>query len=438
MRRSRFYFLLIGLFPTIAISQEVLTLEEAIRIGLEKSYSIQIAQNNLEIARNNNTMGNAGYLPSLGWNVNQSNSFQDRYQENSDESSSSVSDYPTYSLSSAVQLNWTLFDGFSMFIQKEKLGLIQEQSELLFLIEVENTIADIVYTYYNIALNENLFRSYSEQLALSRQRRDVAREKSKIGVGYQLQELQAEVDFRADSAQIIRQRNRVINLKADLNRLLIRESDVYFNINMEIPVPKLVSVEEVYDKIINQNEAILNARIAAKISELELSQAKSSKYPNITLLSSYGYSHTGTPEGQVQIYRTLGPTVGIGASISLFNGFNANRRINNAKILAENQRIKQEDLALNLKSAAFKMVNELNQAIDLVCVEEKSVSLALQNTEAAWERYRLGAISDLELRESQNKLLDAQTRLLQAQMNAQAAEIEIRTLTSEMEVFIGK
>jgi len=430
--------LLIGLFPTIAISQEVLTLEEAIRIGLEKSYSIQIAQNNLEIARNNNTMGNAGYLPSLGWNVNQSNSFQDRYQENSDESSSSVSDYPTYSLSSAVQLNWTLFDGFSMFIQKEKLGLIQEQSELLFLIEVENTIADIVYTYYNIALNENLFRSYSEQLALSRQRRDVAREKSKIGVGYQLQELQAEVDFRADSAQIIRQRNRVINLKADLNRLLIRESDVYFNINMEIPVPKLVSVEEVYDKIINQNEAILNARIAAKISELELSQAKSSKYPNITLLSSYGYSHTGTPEGQVQIYRTLGPTVGIGASISLFNGFNANRRINNAKILAENQRIKQEDLALNLKSAAFKMVNELNQAIDLVCVEEKSVSLALQNTEAAWERYRLGAISDLELRESQNKLLDAQTRLLQAQMNAQAAEIEIRTLTSEMEVFIGK
>jgi outer membrane protein TolC len=130
--------------------------------------------------------------------------------------------------------------------------------------------------------------------------------------------------------------------------------------------------------------------------------------------------------------------VGIGASISLFNGFNANRRINNARILAENQRIKQDDLALRLKSAAFKMVNELNQAIDLVCVEEKSVSLALQNTEAAWERYRLGAISDLELRESQNKLLDAQTRLLQAQMNAQAAEIEIKTLTSEMEAFIGR
>jgi outer membrane protein TolC len=422
----------------MAISQEVLTIEEAIRIGLEKSYSIQIAQNNVEIASNNNTLGNAGYLPSLALNVNQSNNFQDRYQENSDETTSSISGYPTYSLSSAVQLNWTLFDGFSMFIQKEKLELFQAQSELLFLIEVENTIADIVYTYYNIALNEKLFRSYNEQLALSRQRLDVAREKSKIGVGYQLQELQAEVDFRADSAQLIRQRNRVVNLKADLNQLLIREADVNFSINMEIPVPKLVSVEEVYEKIINQNEAILNARITAQISELELSEAKSSRYPEINLFSSYNFSHTGTPEGQVQIYRTLGPTVGIGASISLFNGFNANRRINNARILAENQRIKQEDLALRLKSAAFKMVNELNQAIDLVCVEEKSVSLALQNTEAAWERYRLGAISDLELRESQNKLLDAQTRLLQAQMNAQAAEIEIRTLTSEMEAFIGR
>ena len=82
------------------------------------------------------------------------------------------------------------------------------------------------------------------------------------------------------------------------------------------------------------------------------------------------------------------------------------------------------------------MVNELNQAIELVRVEEKSASLALQNTEAAWERYRLGAISDLELRESQIKLLDAQTRLLQAQMNAQAAEIEIRSLTGEMEIYL--
>lgn len=436
MRSRRIIFLLFAFFPSVAGSQEVLSLQDAIRIGLDNSYAIQIARNNVEIATNNNTFGNAGYLPNLGFNLNQSNNFQDRYQENADGTSVSASGFPTYNLASAVQLNWTLFDGFAMFVRKEKLGLLQEQSQQMLRIEVKNTIADIVYTYYSIVLHEKLFRSYNEQLSLSRQRLDVAREKSKIGVGFGLQELQAEVDFRADSAQLVRQRNRVVNLKAELNMLLIRDPDVEFNIDMEIPVPLTVGADEVYEKIVSCNDALANARIMSQIVELELREAKSSRYPDVNLFSSYNFSRTGTPEGQMQLYRTLGPTVGVGVSLSLFNGFNATRRISNARILADNQRINLDNLSLRLKSAAFKMVNELNQAIELVRVEEKSASLALQNTEAAWERYRLGAISDLELRESQIKLLDAQTRLLQAQMNAQAAEIEIRSLTGEMEIYL--
>jgi outer membrane protein TolC len=127
-----------------------------------------------------------------------------------------------------------------------------------------------------------------------------------------------------------------------------------------------------------------------------------------------------------------GPSVGIGASITLFNGYNANRRIKNAAIAAQNVTLSQEELDLNLQSRAFQLVNNLNQAIELILVEEKSVMLAQRNAEAAWEKYQLGAISDIELRESQNKLLDAQTRLISAQMTAQVAAIEIKTLTGNL------
>ena len=43
----------------------ILSLEEAITIGLKNNYSIQIAGNDSKIATNNNTLGNAGFLPSL-------------------------------------------------------------------------------------------------------------------------------------------------------------------------------------------------------------------------------------------------------------------------------------------------------------------------------------------------------------------------------------
>lgn len=436
MRMSRILFFFILFLPFQITGQEQLTLDQAIRIGLESSFSIQIARNNVQIAQNNNTAGNAGILPRLDINANQGSSFQDRYQENSDESTSSVSGYPTHNLSAGAQLSWTLFDGLAMFIRKEKLGIYQQQSELMLRIEVENAVADIAYTYYSIALNEKLYKSYHDQMSLSRQRLTIAREKSRIGVGYELQELQSEVDYRADSARYLQQTSYLVNLKAELNRLLNREPQADFNVIIEIPVPQQGSAAEIIQIVKQSNPYLINAKLQVKVGELELSEAKSARFPSVNLTGSYNFSRTGTPDGQVQLYRTLGPAFGLGASINLFNGFNTTRRIKNASIVAENLKLNEQDLTLQLHSTAFKLVNTLNQAIELVKVEEKSVLLAQRNTEAAWEKYRLGAISDIELRESQNKLLDAQTRLVSAQMNAQAAEINIRLLTGNMGNFM--
>ena len=47
------------------IAQDTLRIEEAVQKGLEKNFAIRIARNNAEIAGNNNTLGNAGFLPVL-------------------------------------------------------------------------------------------------------------------------------------------------------------------------------------------------------------------------------------------------------------------------------------------------------------------------------------------------------------------------------------
>jgi len=197
-------------------------------------------------------------------------------------------------------------------------------------------------------------------------------------------------------------------------------------------VPHTELSTDIYLKIRELNPSLLIARLQAQVAELEVNEAKASRYPTVNLLGAYNFSRVGTPSGQTQMSLIHGPAVGIGASITLFNGYNANRRIKNAAIAAQNVTLSQEELDLNLQSRAFQLVNNLNQAIELILVEEKSVMLAQRNAEAAWEKYQLGAISDIELRESQNKLLDAQTRLISAQMTAQVAAIEIKTLTGNL------
>lgn len=437
MRRNNHILFSVLLFlPFITFSQDILTLDDAIAIGLENSFSIRIARNETQIAQNNNTLGNAGFLPNVGANASHNSSYQNRYRESADGSSASDNAFPTHTLGAGAQLGWTLFDGFAMFIRKEKLETFHELSNLQLRMAVENNIAQIVHTFYSIAYNENLCKSYKDQMDLSRERLIIAQEKSNIGVGYELQELQSEVDFRSDSARFLQQSNHVVNLKAELNRLLARPSDVPFTVNTAIPVPEFELFEDVITKAEEQNVSLLMARLQTRILSLEINEARSSRYPDINFNGAYNYSRTRTPHDNSVINQMHGPSFGVAASITLFNGFNVNRRIKNATIYAENQQIQEEELALAVESRIFQLVNNLNQSIELVSVEEKSLVLAQRNADTSWEKYRLGAISDIELRESQNKLLDAQTRLISAQMTAQSAAIEIKTITGDLGEFL--
>ena len=62
-------FLILSLFiiflSRYSEAQVVYNLNDCIRIGLDKNFSILVARNNESISNNNYTLGNAGYLPSL-------------------------------------------------------------------------------------------------------------------------------------------------------------------------------------------------------------------------------------------------------------------------------------------------------------------------------------------------------------------------------------
>ena len=64
---KRSYIVLFGVFVSFGFSnvlaQDTLRIEEAIQKGLEKNFAIRIATNEAQIAKNNNSLGNAGLLP---------------------------------------------------------------------------------------------------------------------------------------------------------------------------------------------------------------------------------------------------------------------------------------------------------------------------------------------------------------------------------------
>ena len=54
-----------------ASAQDALSLSDAIQMGLQRNYDIQIQQKSVQIASNNNSWGEAGRYPTISLNLNQ-------------------------------------------------------------------------------------------------------------------------------------------------------------------------------------------------------------------------------------------------------------------------------------------------------------------------------------------------------------------------------
>src|ERR1700754_3601960 len=93
-----------------AHAQENLTLEESIRIALEHNYGVRIARSEAEIAKNDVTLGNAGFLPEINATATYSGGSSKTRQEYNTGSVIDRAGASSTNLSSRIGLDWTLFD----------------------------------------------------------------------------------------------------------------------------------------------------------------------------------------------------------------------------------------------------------------------------------------------------------------------------------------
>src|SRR6187551_2753122 len=114
---------------TIGNAQEVLTLENAVKIALENNYEIKIADNNLKINKTNVAIGNAGMLPSLSAVATDNNSILNTSQTRSDGNTVNLKNAKTTNLNYGVALDWTIFDGMKMFAKYDQLKEFQNLSD---------------------------------------------------------------------------------------------------------------------------------------------------------------------------------------------------------------------------------------------------------------------------------------------------------------------
>ena len=211
--------LLIG-FSTQA--QEVLTLEDALKLALENNYDIKIATNNSKIDATNNSLARAGMLPSVNANLTNSNSILDTKQTQADGSVRELDGAKNMNLSYGVGLDWTIFDGLSMFARKEQLNVLEQQGKAELQTAILNKISAVYMTYFDLVQQQQVLASIDTAIVISNQRLETAQNRFSIGKASKLEVLNAQVDLNSDLSVLLKQKEAYRITKIRMNELLIR------------------------------------------------------------------------------------------------------------------------------------------------------------------------------------------------------------------------
>jgi outer membrane protein TolC len=416
---------LLIILPVKAFLQDTLQLQDAVIIALENNFEISLAENASKIADINNSLGNAGMLPQLDVTGARSFSVNNTYQKYYDGRERSSPNARNNNVSAGVALTWTLFDGFNMFIQKKKLDELQGMSEIQLQATVENTLADVITAYYAIATQQKLVDVYREAMAITSERKRIAEAGLRLGSSSELSLLQASVDYNADSSSYIQQVKILQNTKIELNRLLCRDLYTTFQINTEIPIRKDLIFEKLWQAVYDMNPEIRMSRTSLTLANLERKAANSNLYPRLNFSSGYNYSKSESEVGIMQMNRNMGFNIGVNAAYTIFDGFTQKQNRSKAQVNLESAKIEAEQTEMNVKALLQRLYNEYQTNLELSDFESQNVKLAQRNLEIATEKYRIGSANDIELRETQKKLMDAENRLLTAQYRCKSSETEI-------------
>ncbi|WP_377124428.1 TolC family protein [Mucilaginibacter antarcticus] len=421
-------------FTTKAQKAPLLTLQEAVEIALKNNYNIVLAKNNKTIAQNNTTIGNAGFLPVVDADITQNYSRQRVEQTRSDGTVNSIPNANNSNLNYGPSLIWTIFDGFAMFANYDQLKQLNELRSVTLRDTIVSTTGDLILTYYDLINQSQQIKAQSGAMNISRTQLRLASDKFSVGTVSRLEVLNAQVALNTDTSNLIALQQRYKSGKIRLNQLLVRDLQTDFTVSDTIIVDDKIVLGDILATAQTQNPSILSAQINKRIAYISLKQVQSTRYPVIGVTGGYTWTNNKTPAGFTRTQQARGLNYGLTASINIFDGFNQSRRERNAKIQIDNAGINVKQTRLNVEAQISDLYARYLSGMDLVKVGRSSVEAARRNLEITLDKYRIGTITPLEIREAQRNFLDAQYTFSSAVYQSKVAEVTLKQITNNLNI----
>lgn len=410
------------------------TLKSCLEQGLLNNYSLRIVRNEEQVSKNNATLGNAGYLPTLDLSAGYKGTI-DNTETKARATGETTKDNGVFdqTLDAGINLNWTIFDGFNITANYQRLKELERQGETNTRIAIEDLIANIAAEYYNYVQQKIRLKNFRYAVSLSKERLRIVEERYHIGNFSRLDYQQAKVDFNADSAQYMKQQELLHTSRIQLNELMAnKDVDQPFIIQDSlINVTASLNFEELWNATLTINASLLRAEQNNTLARLDYKKVCSRDYPYVKMNGGYGYTLNKYDISANSRRSNLGLNFGVTVGFNLFDG-NRRRERKNARIAVQNARLEREQLEQALRADLSNLWQAYQNNLQMLNLERQNLVAAKENHEIAMERYMLGNLSGIEMREAQKSLLDAEERILSAEYDTKLCEISLLQISGKV------
>lgn len=409
-----------------------LTVDEAIRIAVEKNFDVEIVKNEQEIGIINNNWGTAGLLPTVSINSTLGIASNNLEQRLTNGTVIKRNGAILRNQNAGLAVSWRIFDGMRMFASKRRLEELEKIGELSFRSQVNTTVFNIIGSYYQIVQLNQQRKALQETIKFFEERRLIAESRFTIGTAPKTDFLQAEVDLNQQKGSLLAIENNIRVAKANFNNLLGRKPDTAFEVTDIIEPDGTISYATLLQKAQTDNYDLLLAQSNLTVLVQQKREILSQRLPSVTLNGNFNLAQSRNDAGFTLFNRNLGPNGNIGIAIPIFQGGNIKRQEQVAEIGIKNQQIVIDQLKNQVNTSILNAYYNFQNALNLVKLEKNTLALIEENNVIATERFRKLAITSLELRQVQIDYINGQTRYINSLYMAKLAEAEMKLLAGDL------
>ncbi len=430
---SLFFILcFVVLANTSTHAQKTLSLNEAIQTALKNSYDIQLVENNLAIAKNNNNIGVAGGLPTITNTTTNNNTLTTINQTFPDANrNTSRNGVDGSTLNNGLNASMLLFNGYRVQATKSRLASLETQNKALLESQLLNTISTVMQQYYNVVRQQAFLKTIQKSIETSKQRLEIIETRQKIGVANQADFLQSNLDLNALLQAEQNQLLIIDQAKADLLNTIVLPATTPVLINDSIKIDDQIMLSVVEEKMKN-HPLLQSAQQLINVNQFLEKETKSLTYPTLRASTGYNYNSNKSAAGFILLNESYGPFLGVNLSIPIYNGSANKRAIKNAAINTNNAKIQFQNTEQNLTTELFKTYQSYKNSLKQTPIEIQNFEMSQSLLDLVMQKYQLGQATMVDVKQAQQSFETAGFRLVSLRFSAKIAEIELKRLSNQL------